>query len=81
MVILGTFFCFFQCFFGHLNKLLLKNEEILKNKGGKGKVRPRNKWTANFLSGGKKTIFLFFIYPCWHCTSGFMLDQAKNRLI
>ena len=64
MVIFGTFFCFFQCFFGHLKKLLLKNEEKLINKGGRGKVRPRNTWTAKFLFGERKTIFLFFIYPC-----------------
>ena len=43
--------------------MLLKNEEKLINKGGRGKVRPRNTWTAKFLFGERKTIFLFFIYP------------------
>ena len=64
MVMFGTFFCFFQCFFGHLKKLLLENKEKLINKGGRGKVRPRNTWTAKFFFGERKTIFLFFIYPC-----------------
>ena len=59
----GTFFCFFQCFFGHLKKLLLKNEEKLINYGGSGKVWPRYIWLAKFLSGEKLNIFLFFIYP------------------
>ena len=61
MVIFGTFFCFFRCFFGHLKKLLLKNEEKLINKGGRGKVRPRNTWTAKFLSGKKKLFSCFYL--------------------
>jgi len=60
---LAHFFGFFQCFFGHLKKLLLKNEEILINKGGRGKIRPRITWTAKFLFGERKTISCFLFTP------------------